>query len=79
MFVRAGLLRPARQRRPVPPRGPYQVNEHHVFGPNTVIAGTAAGPFKSADGDVLVLGFHGQIMYDENGNLTLEKWTGACP
>jgi len=59
--------------------GPYQVNEYHVFGPNTVIAGTAAGPFKSADGDVLVLGFHGQIMYDENGNLTLEKWTGACP
>ena len=59
--------------------GPFPVNEHHLFGPVTVIAGTAAGAWKSADGDVLVLGFHAQFVYDKDGNPVLEKWSGACP
>jgi hypothetical protein len=61
------------------PAGPFPIREHHLFGPVTVIAGTAAGAWKSADGDVLVLGFHVQITFDKNGVPRLEKLTGACP
>jgi hypothetical protein len=61
------------------PVGPFLINEHHLFGPVTVIAGTAAGSWRSADGDVLALGFHVSFVYDQQGNLVLEKWTGACP
>jgi hypothetical protein len=61
------------------PIGPFPVNEHHLSGPVTVIAGTAAGAWKSADGDVLALGFHAQFVYDKDGNPVLEKFIGACP
>jgi hypothetical protein len=61
------------------PVGPFPVNEHHLFGPVTVIAGTAAGSWKSADGVLLILGFHAQFVYDTNGDPVLEKFTGACP
>ena len=61
------------------PVGPFPVNEHHLFGPVTVIAGTAAGAWKSATGDVLALGFHAQFVYDKNGNPILEQFIGACP
>ena len=61
------------------PVGPFPINEHHLFGPVTVIAGTAAGAWRSADGDVIAFGFHVQLVYDKDGNPVLEKWTGACP
>jgi hypothetical protein len=61
------------------PVGPFPVNEHRLFGAVTVIAGTAAGAWKSASGDVIALGFHAQFVYDKDGNAILEQFIGACP
>jgi hypothetical protein len=61
------------------PVGQVLINEHHAFGPVTVIAGAVTGAWRSADGDVLTLGFHVSFVYDKDGNLVLEKWNGACP
>lgn len=61
------------------PIGPFQIHEVHQFGPISVIAGTASGAWRSANGDVLALGFHVQLVYDRNGNPVIEKFTGACP
>jgi hypothetical protein len=58
----------------------FSVHEHHTDGPLTLIAGTAAGVFKSDDGDTLPLGFHVQVVYDRDANAIVDwKFTGVCP
>jgi hypothetical protein len=58
----------------------FPVHEHHTDGPLTLIAGTAAGVFKSAAGETLPLGYHVQVVYDPNGNTVVDwKFTGVCP
>ena len=58
----------------------FNVNEHHTDGTLTNIAGTAAGVFRSADGDTIALGFHVQVVYDPKGNTVVDwKFTGVCP
>jgi hypothetical protein len=58
----------------------FPLHEHHTDGPLTLIAGTAAGVFKSDDGDTLPLGFHVQVVYDRDANAIVDwKFTGVCP
>lgn len=61
------------------PQGPFPIREHHTLGPRSLYAGTAAGAWRSASGDVLVLGFHVQVELDAQGNVVEAKWVGACP
>ena len=62
------------------PSAGFSVKEHHLDGPVTLIAGTASGVFKSADGDTLPLGFHVQVLYDRDGNAVVDwKFIGVCP
>jgi hypothetical protein len=60
----------------VPPSGGTLIQ---IKGPVTVIANTEVDLFESAAGDRLVLGLHYQLVVDREGNVVIEKFTGACP
>lgn len=58
----------------------FHIQEHHTDGKASNIAGTAAGVFRSDDGDTIPLGFHVQVVLTPNGNAAVDwKFTGACP